>query len=112
MRKLFKSLLVLSLFAPNVTWAQSLCTGLALGPCVNKIYLISMAAAAILAVIMTIVGGFMVMTARGNAQQAASGKSYLASSIIGLILLLGAFVILNTIHPQFTNFNWTPRFTP
>jgi hypothetical protein len=106
MRKLYKLLIILSLFAPGVSKAQNICAGLALGQCVSKVYLIALGAAGILAVLMSIIGGFMVMTARGNAQQAANGKSYLTSSIIGLILLLGAYVILNTINPDLVDFSW------
>jgi hypothetical protein len=65
----------------------------------------SLGLSAMLAVVMTVLGGYFVMTARGNAQQAEKGKSFIFSSIVGMFLLMGAYLLLNTINPDLVNFD-------
>ncbi len=77
-----------------------------LGKCVSQVYLWSMGAAGVLALLMTIFGGYKVMTARGNAQQASDGKSFIYSSLLGIAILLGAYLLLSTINPDLTNFTF------
>lgn len=107
-------LMVVILLMPFVVAAQAnpnACTGgenAKIGECVSQIYLWSLGLSALLAVAMSVFGGYLVMTARGNAQQATNGKSYIYSSLVGMLLLIGAFVILNTINPDLTNFS-TPE---
>lgn len=72
---------------------------------ITQIYVWSLGIAAILAVLMSILGGYLVMTAQGNAQQSSQGKSFLISSITGLVLLFGAYILLNTINPNLVNLN-------
>jgi hypothetical protein len=99
--------LVVILLTPFVVGAQANpCTGGAagnIGECVSQIYLWSLGLSGILAVAMSIFGGYLVMSARGNGQQASQGKSYIYSSLIGLVLLLAAYLLLNTINPDLTN---------
>jgi hypothetical protein len=71
---------------------------------VSQIYLYALGLAAMLAVVMTVFGGYMVMTARGNASQAAKGKEYIMSSLIGMVLLMSAYLILSTINPDLVRF--------
>lgn len=40
--------------------------------------------------------------AAGDAKQAAEGKEIISRAITGLVLALVSWIILNTIHPQFT----------
>ena len=75
-----------------------------LGACVSQIYVWALGAAGILALLMMVFGGYKVMTAAGNAKASTDGKSYIWSSIIGLVILLGAYVLLNTINPDLVNF--------
>ncbi|MGE5392144.1 MAG: pilin [Candidatus Saccharibacteria bacterium] len=97
--------LLLFLLLPLAASAQDGFCGGEIGNCVSKIYIWAIGAAGILALLMLIFGGYMVMTAGGNAQRAATGKSFLVSSITGLVLLLGAYFLLNTINPDLTNFH-------
>lgn len=92
------------LFLPLSASAQAFCSG-EIGSCISKFYVWAIAGAALLALIMLIFGGYRVMTAGGNAQQAGDGKSYITSSLIGLALLLGAYLLLNTINPDLVNFH-------
>lgn len=48
------------------------------------------------------IGAYMYLFAAGNAELARAGKEYITRSIMGLVLGLLAWVILNTISPQFT----------
>lgn len=110
MKKLFVIFAVILLLSPFIVAAQTNpCTsagnGGDLGKCVSQIYVWSIGVSGLLAVVMCIFGGYLVMSARGNGQQAANGKTYIVSSLIGMVLLLGAYLILNTINPDLVNFN-------
>lgn len=60
------------------------------------IYIIIIAAAIFIAI-----GAYFYFIAAGNAEMAKTGKDYIQRSVIGLILGLLAFIILQTISPQF-----------
>lgn len=68
----------------------------------SRIYLYAIAIAGMLAVVMSVFGGYLVMSARGNGAQATRGREYIYSSLVGLVLLLAAFLILNTLNPDLT----------
>lgn len=51
----------------------------------------------ILAVVIVIYGGFLYVTAAGQEEQATKGKKSITYAIIGIILILGSFAIVNTI---------------
>ena len=53
--------------------------------------------AAIVAVIMIIIGGYYVMTAAGNETQAANGRKTLTNAIIGLVIVILAYVIVQAV---------------
>ncbi|MBI2607277.1 MAG: hypothetical protein HYW51_00385 [Candidatus Doudnabacteria bacterium] len=73
--------------------------------CINQIYLWSLGIAALLAMLMMVFGGYMVMTAAGNAQQSSTGKEMIWASIVGLGILFAAYLILNTINPDLVDFS-------
>ncbi len=77
-----------------------------LGACISQVYIWSIGAAGILALLMIVFGGYVTLTAAGNAERASRGRGYIWSSLIGLFLLLGAYLLLNTINPDLTNFNF------
>jgi len=52
-------------------------------------------AAGAVAVIYLILGGYSYMTSMGNPEAATKGKSMILWSIAGLLLILGAWVIIN-----------------
>ena len=47
-----------------------------------------------------IIGGFRYITAAGNPSALADAKDRINSALIGLVLLLGSWLILNTINPE------------
>lgn len=116
-KKLAILALCLIVFLPTVSLAANVtptadgsCTGerASLARCVNQVYVYSMAVAAILALVMIVIGGYITLTAAGNAQRASDGRKYINSSIIGLILLFGAYILLYTINPDLVDFNDQP----
>lgn len=123
MKKFIACLIMLAIVSPFVAFAQTNPCAVgtdgtaSLGKCVSGIYMWSMGAAALLALLMLVYGGYQVMTAGGNGQQATNGKSYITSSLVGIALLLSAYLILNTINPdlvdfQITGFDQTAPPTP
>lgn len=106
------AIIALILVFPLITFAQTPATNgctdasNSLGKCVNQIYVWSLGIAALLALFMIVIGGYITLTSAGNAQRASAGKSYITSSIIGLVLLFGAYLLLNTINPDLVNFNF------
>ena len=117
MKKIFVALFIFSLLAAPLFYAQAVnpCTkeaikpndaGSALPQCINQIYIWSLGIGALLALLMTIIGGYTYMTAAGNAEQASTGVSYIWGAVIGLALLFTAYLLLNTINPDLVNFNF------
>jgi uncharacterized membrane protein YkvI len=107
--RLLSFFLVILLLSPLVVAAQSNpCTSGGatgnIGRCVSQVYVWSLGISGFLAVAMAVFGGFLVMTARGNGQQASKGKSFILSSLAGMVLLLAAYLLLNTINPDLTQF--------
>jgi len=106
-RKIFSFFVLIALMMPLVVMAQANpCTGPNgdIGKCVSRVYVWSLGVSGLLAVVMIIFGGYRVMTAGGNASKASDGKSYIYSSLIGLVLLLASYLILNTINTDLTDF--------
>ena len=62
-----------------------------------KIIRILLYFAGIVAVIMAIIGGYRVMTAQGNEAQAASGRKTLTNAIIGLIIVILSYIIIQAV---------------
>lgn len=113
MRKFLPIILLVLVIFPILAFAQSnpcqvtsggVTTPDALPKCVNQIYVWSLGVAALLALLMIVLGGYYYMTAAGNAEQSSKGVEMIWASIIGLALLFGAYLLLNTINPDLVNF--------
>ena len=70
---------------------------------VRSIYILSMWLAGISALLMITVGGFWYMTSAGNTSRTGKAKGIITDAIIGLVLMLTAWLILNTINPDLTS---------
>lgn len=70
---------------------------------VNAIFQFGILLCIIAATIYISVGAFYYFVATGNAELAGRGKQIIQRSIIGLLLALISWVLLNTISTQFTN---------
>lgn len=66
------------------------------------IYNWSLRALAILAVVMIMVGGFRWITAGGNATVTGKAKDQIISALVGLLIGLGSYALLNFINPSLT----------
>ncbi|MFA6534356.1 MAG: lytic transglycosylase domain-containing protein [Patescibacteria group bacterium] len=67
---------------------------------ISSLYKFGVSAAAILAVVMIIVGGFIWLTSAGNQTQITEAKGYIFGAAIGLLIALGSYVLLYTINPE------------
>ena len=118
MKKNFVSvLIIIILIVPLFAFAQTnpcaintaavgTSSAASLPKCVNKIYVWALGLSVILALLMLILGGYYVMTARGNAEQASKGKEFIASALVGVVLLFAAYLLLNQINPNLVKFDY------
>jgi hypothetical protein len=72
-------------------------------------YNFSIAAGILIATILIMIGGMIWVTSAGNPGRIELAKSYIIDSIIGVILLLGAVVILRVINPALVDL---PKINP
>jgi hypothetical protein len=122
--KLFLILIVVMVLFPVVVAAQSTavnpCSMEAvkgatnrmsmLPKCINQIYVWALGISGLLGVLMVIIGGYYKITAGGNAEQSTKGTEMIWAAIIGIALLFGAYLLLNTINPQLTSLQITSGF--
>lgn len=57
----------------------------------------------VVAGVFILVGGFQYLTAGGDAARVSSAKNRIANALIGMVLALSSFVLLNTINPDLVN---------
>lgn len=69
------------------------------GAYVVEIYQFGLWTVGIAAVLMISVGAFMYITSAGNTSQMGKAKEFIFDAIIGVILALTSYVLLNTINP-------------
>jgi amino acid transporter len=81
-------------------------SGAGLSNYLNSLYKLGVAAAAGLAVIMVIWGGVEYITAVAG-EGKSGGKERITSAILGLLLALGSYIILNTINPDLLSLKFT-----
>lgn len=66
-------------------------------PFVQTFYGWGLALISFVAILFMIIGGYFVMTSRGNAEQVARGKSFIFYSIAGILLAVFGFVFIGII---------------
>jgi len=69
----------------------------------NALFKLAITIGAMLAVFMFIWGGLQMITARDSAGSVGAGKTKMTNAIMGLLMLISTFVVLNTINPQLTS---------
>ncbi len=72
-----------------------------LGDYLTQVYKFLVYACIIAALFAVTIGGYYYLTAAGDANKVAKGKDIIVNAIMGLALALFAWVLLNTISPQF-----------
>lgn len=70
---------------------------------VKAIYSTALAIVVLCALFMLSVGGFMYLTSAGNTSAMGTAKEVIFDSIIGLIIALSAWLLLNVINPDLVN---------
>lgn len=58
--------------------------------------------AAIIAVVSILWGGILIMTAGGSEGRLTQGKAAITAAVVGLLIVLGAWLIINTLISAFT----------
>lgn len=69
---------------------------------VNNFYIWALGIAGTIAVVRVIFGGVKYVVSAGNTAQQGDARDIITSAIWGILLLAGAYLILNTINPQLT----------
>ncbi len=78
----------------------------------NALFILSIVVGASLAVFMFIWGGLQMISARNKSSNITKGKEKMSNAVIGLLMLLSTYVVLNTINPQLTSLNALQNVTP
>jgi len=93
-------------FTPQVNWGGLLkpqkISGETLPNLINEFYKWATRAVALLAAIMFVVAGFQWMTAAGNTATISQAKQRMKSALLGLILVFGAYLLLEFVNPSLT----------
>jgi len=74
--------------------------GEALPQLIKYIFIFSLSIVGVIGLAAIIIGAFGYLTAVGNPQKAADAKDKILSALLGIILLLGSFLLLRTINPD------------
>ncbi len=69
---------------------------------IANIYQFSLMIAVLLAFAMIVFAGAKYMFARGNPSAQSDARDHITQALLGLLLLAGAFIILNTVNPRLT----------
>jgi len=75
----------------------------AVGGFIQNFYTFALLISGILAFGAIVWGGIRYATGRGNSSSESEGKSWITNALIGLLLLAGAWIILQTINPNILN---------
>lgn len=68
----------------------------------EAVFAFGISIAGIFAVLMIVIGGIQYITAYGNPSQAENAKNRIWQALIGLLLVVSAWLILYTINPDLT----------
>ncbi len=93
-----------TLLAPLPLTGDRYATETRLPEYVNGIIRIAIGISAVFAILMIIIGGFQYMTSDAI-QGKQDGKNRIKNAFWGIILIAGAFIILNTINPRLLDIN-------
>jgi len=67
---------------------------------VNQIYIYALSIAGALAIIRVVYGGILYVVSAGNTSKQADARDIITSAVWGILLLAGAYLLLNTINPE------------
>lgn len=75
-----------------------------IGQYIAAIYKYAIGIVGILAGIMIVVGGLLWLTAGGSAERVSTAKSFIESSLVGLVIALTSYMLLYVINPNLVGF--------
>ncbi len=98
----------ISLSLPAVNGGSSPCSnpssqGCNPGNYINSFYQFALMIGGLLAFGAVVYGGVRYVTAAGNPSSQSEAKAWIESALLGLLLLVGAYLILNTVNPNLTH---------
>jgi hypothetical protein len=73
-----------------------------LGKYTQAVYNLAVGVVGIFAAVGLMVAGFIWLTAGGNASKVGEARAWIASSLTGLVLVLGSYIILYYVNPELT----------
>jgi len=76
-----------------------------LGRYIKSIYMYATGVGITLAIIMVAIGGMIWLTSAGSPDKIGQAKSYISGAIVGLVLLLGSYIVLSSINTSLTELN-------
>lgn len=79
---------------------------------IGKLYKFTVGAIGIISAVMIMVNGLRWAAASGNSEQIGTAKEGITSAIIGLIIALSSYLILNTLNPTLTALSLSPFPSP
>ncbi len=74
---------------------------------IEALYKIALILVSLSAVLMLSIGGFLYMTSAGNTSRMGTAKEIIIDSLIGLVIALTAWLLLNVINPDLVNITLT-----
>lgn len=77
---------------------------------VNVIVIFVIVVVIAIGVISILIAGYLYLTAGGSAPRVETAKTLIGAALLGIIIAVSAYVILNTISPQFASNVQEPRF--
>jgi hypothetical protein len=80
-------------------------TSSSIGGFIANFYQFALAIGGVLAFGVIVYGGVKYMTSSGNPSGQGDAKEWIEAALLGLLLLVGVYFILNVINPQLTNLN-------
>lgn len=78
------------------------------GAMVNNFYQFAIFIGGLLAFAVIVYAGVKYMASAGNPSGQSDAKEWIWSALLGLLLLAGAYMVLNVINPQLTNLTLPP----
>ena len=70
---------------------------------IRNFYFFAIGASILVATVMIMIGGVIWVTSAGNQTRVSTAKDFITQSIIGVVLLLGAYTILQVIRPSYVS---------
>ncbi len=88
---------------PTIPNAPPIGTNSSLAEYIQYFFVFATAVAGIIGVISIVIGGIQILLAGGNPGAISAARERIFDSILGIILLMFSYIILNTINPQLTS---------